>query len=475
MLKRWHVFKMVLMVALIMSMVSVGTVNAAVSNFYPVIAPNGADPSVYKHSDGYYYSTFTTGGNVTLWRSKSLAGLYSGTVSSGNRMVIWTPPATGAYSKNIWAPEIQFINNKWYVYFAADNGNNVNHRMYALENTSANPFQGTWTFKGKINPPDNDDWAIDGVVLNQAGSLYFIWSGWEGTIKNQHIYIAPMSDPLTISGSRVKIASPTFSWETNTTPQVNEGPQVIVKNGKISIVYSASGSWTNNYCLALITASTSSNLLQASSWTKKNTPIFQSSNGIFGPGHHSFTTSPDGTEDWIVYHAARWSGSGWTRAIHAKPFSWNADNTPNLGTPASRNSTISLPSGDYTHERYQAENALLSNGPVVKSLSGASGGKAVGSIDFTNSYVEFTVNVPSTGWYAMTTRYDSGSATDIDATLNVSVNGGTAESMIMRSTRWGNWSNTATQVYLTSGTNTIRFTKGDGYAQLDHIDIFKLQ
>ena len=55
---------------------------------------------------------------------------------------VWTPPATGPYSKDIWAPEIHFLQNKWYIYFAADDGDNKNHRIYVLENSSADPLSG---------------------------------------------------------------------------------------------------------------------------------------------------------------------------------------------------------------------------------------------------------------------------------------------------------------------------------------------
>lgn len=187
----------------------------------------------------------------------------------------------------IWAPELHYINGAWYIYYAKDDGDNVNHRMYVMENTSADPTQGTWQYKGQITDSTNK-WAIDGTVLQVNGQLYFIWSGWEADANvRQNLYIAHMSNPWTIDSNRVEIARPTYAWETNHSPNVNEGPQVIVRNGVISLVYSASGSWTNDYCLGLITANASSNLLNPASWNKRSQPIFQSGNGLYGPGHHS--------------------------------------------------------------------------------------------------------------------------------------------------------------------------------------------
>ncbi|MGV2788510.1 family 43 glycosylhydrolase, partial [Clostridium perfringens] len=125
--------------------------------------------------------------------------------------------------------------------------------------------------------------------------------------------------------------------------------QVIVRNGVISLVYSASGSWTNDYCLGLITASTTSDLLNPASWSKRSQPIFKSGNGLYGPGHHSFTKSPDGTEDWMLYHVAKYNNAGWNREVRMQKFTWHADNTPNLGVPVNPNAPITLPSGEAVH------------------------------------------------------------------------------------------------------------------------------
>ena len=35
----------------------------------------------------------------------------------------------------------------------------------------------------------------------------------------------------------------------------NEGPQILVRGGRVFVVYSAAGSWTDHYCLGLLSAS----------------------------------------------------------------------------------------------------------------------------------------------------------------------------------------------------------------------------
>ena len=316
------------------------------------LLPSGADPySFYK--DGFYYYTHTEGSKLMLWKSKNLADL-----KNAEKKIIWEPPAETPYSKEIWAPEFHFLNGKWYAYFAADNGSNTNHRMYVLENSSADPMAGEWTFKGKL-ADKNDKWAIDGDVFEYAGQLYMIWSGWEAdTNGSQNIYIAKMKNAYTIDGERVLLSKPNYDWELNgdlNNPNdvphvnVNEGPQSLKHNKDLFIVFSASGCWTDFYALGLLRfTGKDGNLLNAVSWIKSDKPVFKQSaeNKVFAPGHNSFFKSPDGKEDWILYHANAepGQGCGGYRSPRAQKFTWNCDGTPNFGIPVKETDTLKIPS-----------------------------------------------------------------------------------------------------------------------------------
>ncbi len=304
-----------------------------VTDFYNVVAPAGADPWLWAH-DGRYYAAVTTGGDVTLIRSRSLS-----TLGAGERKVVWNPPPGSPVAKNLWAPELHRLGAAWYIYVAADDGKNANHRMYVLENQAADPFEGEFVFKSKIMDPNHDRWAIDGTVLQVDTKLYFIWSGWDGTEDiRQNLYIAPMSNPSTLSGTRVEISRPTHVWErAGGPPAVNEGPQVLVRDRLIHLIYSAGASWTDAYCLGRLTAKIDGDLLAPASWQKHDRPVFASAYGVYGPGHCSFAKSPDGREDWLIYHAARYQGAGWSRLLRGAAFSWDSDGTPRFDSPAPPN------------------------------------------------------------------------------------------------------------------------------------------
>lgn len=292
-----------------------------------VLMPQGADPWVI-FKDGFYYYTQTTGTDISIWKSRTIHGL-----PQAERHVIWRPPPSGPKSRNLWAPELHFLDGKWYIYYAADDGRNENHRMYVLE--ASHPL-GPYRDKGKISDA-TDRWAIDGTVLEMGkGRRYFVWSGWESTYNGrQSLFIARMKNPWTIVGRRVRISTPTepWEWEAGRGPKVNEAPQVLKRNGQVFIVYSADQSWTDNYKLGVLRLS-GRNPMLSKNWEKLPTPLLQSDLNAtrVAPGHCSFTTSPDGIDNWILFHTARFPGAGWKRHVQAQAFVWGDDDLPILDT-----------------------------------------------------------------------------------------------------------------------------------------------
>jgi GH43 family beta-xylosidase len=315
----------------------------------PVLS-GGPDPWVI-YQDGFYYYTNSTGNRLELWKTKTMPDL-----ATAPHKTIWRPPVNTSYSKNIWAPELHFLKDKWYMYFAADDGHNANHRLYVLENSSHDPLEGEWILKGQVGDQTNK-WAIDGSVFENHGQLYMIWSGWEGEANGQqNIYIAKMENPYTITGERVKVSSPEFEWEkfgdlhdANNPPHVNvnEGPEILQHGNKLFLVYSASGCWTDHYALGMLTAKSSANLMDPKSWKKSAQPVFQTSkeNSVYAPGHNSFFKSPNGKEDWIIYHAnpAPGCGCGNKRSPRMQKITWKKDGSPDFGIPVKIETPLPVP------------------------------------------------------------------------------------------------------------------------------------
>jgi GH43 family beta-xylosidase len=322
----------------------------------PVIPPNsftnplltsGPDPWIIQ-KDSFYYYTHTLGNRITVWSTKKVSELKNAPFQT-----IWSAPISGSNSKNVWAPELHYLNNKWYAYYTAGSSPDLaTQRTFVLENVNTNPLAGTWVEKGQIADPNADFFAIDGTVLSYNGFNYFIWSGHASATDNtQRIYIARMTNPWTLETARVQISAPQFNWEMIGSPAVNEGPEIL-KNplGKVFLIYSASGCWTDDYSLGMLTLQDGGDPLNPAHWTKSTSPVFvkKPSGAVYGPGHCSFFKSPDGTEDWIIYHANSTSGAGCGdfRSPRIQKFTWNSNGTPNFGEPVSTGAYIQKPSGE---------------------------------------------------------------------------------------------------------------------------------
>src|SRR5687767_11477022 len=207
-------------------------------SFVNPLMASGPDPWVIKKDSSYFY-THTLGNRVGIWKTKKMSEL-----RNAAQTIIWTPPANGSNSKNIWAPELHFIDNKWYVYYTAGSSTDLaTQRTFVLENSNADPTTGVWIDKGQIRDSTADYFAIDGTVLTYNGKKYFSWSGHASPADNtQRIYIAGMSNPWTLDSKRTLLSSPDFPWEkAGAPPAVNEGPEFITNpQGKLLLVYSAS-------------------------------------------------------------------------------------------------------------------------------------------------------------------------------------------------------------------------------------------
>lgn len=308
----------------------------------------GADPWIAQRDGHYYLSQSGPGQSIIIWKSSSLT-------QRGQGNIVWQAPRWGWNCAQIWAPELHYLNGRWYIYYAASTGDNADHRMGVLESRTDDP-QGPYLDRGMLYTGDdiagrkNNRWAIDGTVLQIHSKLYFIWSGWEDQRDIQSLYIARMENPWTIASNRVKLcANDTYTWErVSESPRqrgLHEGPAALRRNGKIYLTYSCSGSWQASYKLGLLVADENADPMDPASWTKLPRPVFAPTADVFGVGHCSFVTSPDGKEDWIVYHAKTEKREGWRREVRMQPFIWQADGLPEFGTPIPSGQPLPLPSG----------------------------------------------------------------------------------------------------------------------------------
>jgi GH43 family beta-xylosidase len=317
------------------------------ATFANPLSAHGPDPWLQYYNGYYYLATTTWNRTITMRKSRTLGGL----ASTPETVIFNLTRPNGAGT--MWAPEFHLLNGpngqRWYFYYTAGQEpfNLGSQRIHVLESAGLDPM-GPYTFKADMLDPQQDNtWELDPSILQLNGQLYLLGTFYNGSQPN---FIRPLSNPWTASGTRRILSNPTYSWET-VGGAVNEGAEVLQRNGRTFIVFSASHCSTPDYKLGILTYNGGDPLLQ-SSWVKSSQPIFQRSNanGVYGPGHNGFFKSPDGTEDWIVYHANSSASGGcdMNRSTRAQKITWNADGTPNLGIPASTTTRLPVPSGEPT-------------------------------------------------------------------------------------------------------------------------------
>ena len=294
----------------------------------------GPDPWM-DYYDGNYYLATTQGDTIRIWKSPTVGGL-----ASAPAVTVWKDDEPSR-SRGIWAPEFHSISNRWYLYYTAMSNDNVdtNHRLHVLESAGTDPL-GPYTYKARLFSPTNDHYAIDGSVFQKPsdGSWYFMWAAQPGHV----LFIARMANPWTLEGNGVNLPASGFGCE-----EVREGPVVLHRNGRFFLVYSACDTGKPDYKLGMLIADEKADLLDPRSWKQHPVPVFERNddNQVFGPGHNGFFRSPDGTEDWIVYHGKTTSAYTYRgRSTRAQKFTWNADGTPNFGVPLPLSAVLDEPS-----------------------------------------------------------------------------------------------------------------------------------
>ena len=327
-----------------------GQADSKPTTFTNPLFSNGADPWLEYYQGNYYLTTTTWTSQLVMRKSPTLSGLATATPIN-----IWSHTEFERCC-NFWAFEFHRLKGpngwRWYVMYTSGQDGTLDHQhLSVIESVGDDPL-GPYEYKGSPMP---NSWNIDGTYFQHKDKLYLLWSEWVGD--EQLNFISEMSNPWTITGPRMVLTRPTYDWE-QSGRKVTEGAEILKHNGKTFVIYSASFCDTPDYKLGQLEL-VGDDPMKPASWKKSAEPVFQTANGVYAPGHNGFFKSPDGTEDWIVYHgnSSPKHGCSATRSVRAQKFTWNADGTPNFGEPVAEGTPVVLPSGE--------------NGPLTTRVLGA--------------------------------------------------------------------------------------------------------
>jgi len=276
------------------------------TQFNSPFIPQRADPFVCRGPDGswYFSASVPDYDKIILRRAPTLKEL-----ASAEEKTVWTKHPSGPMSCHVWAPELHFLDGKWYIYFAAGEIDDVwKIRPYVLECQGDNPMKDPWKEMGMIRRSDDDIYSfeafsLDSTVFEANGQRYLVWAEKVSVgIQISNLYIAKMESPLKLSTAQVLLTTPDYDWE-RVDIWVNEGPAVLKKDGKIFLTYSASATGAC-YCMGMLSISEDADLLDPRAWKKEKKPVLSSDwkKHLYGPGHNSFVRTDDG-KDLCIFHA----------------------------------------------------------------------------------------------------------------------------------------------------------------------------
>ncbi len=273
-------------------MISSNDMTLSAAERYTNPIATGADPFVLYHDGVYYlYSTNAVNSGYRVFTSKDLKTWEDKGLCLETKNVYGAPTQKAGF----WAPEVYHYNGRFYLIYTVEE-----HLGIAVADSPLGPFVSPkQSFISEHNEIDGhlffDD---DGKVY-----IYFVRCGSSvGNGRGNEIFGAEFDmETFTYKNEKCLIYPEPNTWEwIGDHGYVAEGPAVLKHDGRYYLSYSANGYTSQDYAIGVAVADS-----PLGSYKKYDgNPILKKSdaNGVYGPGHHSFTYSPDGTELFIVYH-----------------------------------------------------------------------------------------------------------------------------------------------------------------------------
>ncbi len=315
----------------------------------PVSPFDAPDPYMtYDPVTGYYYALFTRSSKLELFRSRHAGAI----VTDNDSRIIYTPNGErdGIWG-DIWAPEMhRGSDGKWYIYTSGRiTPEHGQKRLFIMEGPADDPFRGEWIFRGLPAP---DVFSIDPSVYTAHDGTQYLCASRVDPIYGQVLDICDLVNPYTFGKNSATIARAELDWEL-IPPYVNqraivEGAFFLERNGRLFIIYSANGCWSDHYCLGVLEHMGGS-LCDGASWKKHEKPLLVHGNGLYGPGHASFFASPDGSEIWCAYHGMKEHNETVTpasRYFNIQRVEFDDSGYPIMGLPVGYDVDMTPPAGE---------------------------------------------------------------------------------------------------------------------------------
>lgn len=285
----------------------------------PVIDTNLPDPTVIRAQDGYFYLYSTEGRvrGVPIYRSANLVDWeFVGSAFTREGRPQWNPKA------NIWAPDINYINGKYVLYYAKSTwgGEWECGIGVATADSPAGPFtdQGSLFISKDLNTQN----SIDPDYIEEDGHKYLFWGSFRGIW-----YIELSDDGLSLKeGAKPQLVAGTFMEAT-----------YIHRHGGYFYMFGSAGTCCEGERSTYrVTVGRSKSLFgpYVDKYGKKllenhYETVLHRSDDVIGPGHNAEIFTDDEGVDWILYHGFKADAAGDGRVVWLDRIEW-VDGWPHI-------------------------------------------------------------------------------------------------------------------------------------------------
>lgn len=375
---------------------------------------------------------------------------YVSTIDTGGPAVY--DPSPSSTTTTVWEPSLAIDSSGGLVAYFSDERQKANNVLQAVSYRRSTDGGATWGSLVNVSAPTNKSDRPGMITVTKMGDGRYLATFEVVNRPSQTLNTAPVY---------YKISNDGLSWGSTT----SIGTPVTLADGR--------GIGSSPYVKWVPSGGPKGMVVIASKWSL-------TSSGVIDGGQNFYVNYNLGDGPWerlpmaVTYDATDTQGgnfSGFAQGIDVSVDGRTLYQATNVENPTTSLNDIRVGSIPLDAQQYEAELATINDAGLVTHAQ-AAGGSKVGNINNSGSYVQFTVRVPSSGSYTLNVRYANGYTAA--ATHNVSVNGGGPSSInYPRTVDWGRYAWAQKTVSLSAGVNTIRFTKGTNFAELDQLQVWR--
>ncbi len=299
----------------------------------PVSATYLADPYCFFH-DGEYYMVGT--GQPEAEGELVVPMMKSHDLQHWEELPRALIPAPEERGGEFWAPEIAYENGLFYLYYHSNGNKGGFHVRVGSSNTPQGPYIDNY-------PPLTDlaktnHFAIDSTAFRDDDGQWYMFYATDfldsdaTTFRGTALVMDRMTSMTQLAGNPQTVMRAHWQWQVYERNRLMagkradwytlEGPSVVKRGGKYYCFYSGGNYQNDTYGVDYLVAEKITGPWQEVG-QERGPQIMRSVPGkVIGPGHNSIVSSPDGTQDYIVYHA--WNAATTGRQVWIDPLEWTA-------------------------------------------------------------------------------------------------------------------------------------------------------